>query len=195
MTRVSVFGLGYVGAVSVACLADRGHSVIGVDVNPAKVDLIGSGRSPIVEAGLEALLRKGVDEGRIRATTDTALAIQESDVSLVCVGTPSNPNGSLDLTYVQRVSEEIGTALAAKEGYHVVVARSTMLPGSTGSTVIPALEEHSGIEIDQIVPGEKLLNSSIGAQRRDPGIIILVKMPLASEQGSDLDRPVVVTDS
>jgi GDP-mannose 6-dehydrogenase len=144
MTRVSVFGLGYVGAVSVACLADRGHSVIGVDVNPAKVDLIGSGRSPIVEAGLEALLRKGVDEGRIRATTDTALAIQESDVSLVCVGTPSNPNGSLDLTYVQRVSEEIGTALAGKEGYHVVVARSTMLPGSTGSTVIPALEEHSG---------------------------------------------------
>lgn len=144
MTRVSVFGLGYVGAVSVACLADRGHSVIGVDVNPAKVDLIGSGRSPIVEAGLEALLRKGVDEGRIRATTDTALAIQESDVSLVCVGTPSNSNGSLDLTYVQRVSEEIGAALARKEGYHVVVARSTMLPGSTGSTVIPALEEHSG---------------------------------------------------
>lgn len=144
MARVSVFGLGYVGAVSVACLADRGHYVIGVDVNAAKADLIGSGRSPIVEAGLEDLLRKGVAAGRIRATTDTALAIAESDLSLICVGTPSNANGSLDLSYVRRVSEQIGDALAAKTGYHVVIARSTMLPGSTESTVIPALEQHSG---------------------------------------------------
>jgi GDP-mannose 6-dehydrogenase len=144
MARVSVFGLGYVGAVSVACLADRGHDVIGVDVNAAKADLIGSGRSPIVEAGLEDLLCKGVAAGRIRATTDTALAIAETDLSLVCVGTPSNANGSLDLSYVRRVSEQIGDALAAKASYHVVIARSTMLPGSTESTVIPALEQHSG---------------------------------------------------
>jgi GDP-mannose 6-dehydrogenase len=144
MARVSVFGLGYVGAVSVACLADRGHDVIGIDVNAAKADLIASGRSPIVEAGLEDLLRKGVAAGRIRATTDTALAIAQTDLSLICVGTPSNANGSLDLSYVRRVSEQIGDALAAKTIYHVVIARSTMLPGSTESTVIPALEQHSG---------------------------------------------------
>jgi GDP-mannose 6-dehydrogenase len=144
MARVSVFGLGYVGAVSVACLADRGHAVIGVDVNPDKVERIGAGRSPIIEAGLDELLRKGVASGRIQATADTAQAIAESDVSLVCVGTPSNANGSLDLSYVRRVSEAIGAALARKSSYHVVVARSTMLPGSTESAVVPALERHSG---------------------------------------------------
>jgi len=144
MARVSVFGLGYVGAVSVACLAERGHSVIGVDVNADKVERIGAGRSPIIEAGLDELLRKGVSSGRVRATTDSAQAIAESDVSLVCVGTPSNANGSLDLSYVRRVSEMIGSELAAKSSYHVVVARSTMLPGSTESTVIPALAQRSG---------------------------------------------------
>lgn len=144
MARVSIFGLGYVGAVSVACLADHGHEVIGVDVNPAKVDAIGAGRSPIIESGLEELLRRGVESGRIRATTDTAAAVRDTDVSFICVGTPSQPNGSLDLSYVQRVCEEIGGALAAKAGFHVVVARSTMLPGSTEEVVVPALESSSG---------------------------------------------------
>ncbi len=144
MARVSVFGLGYVGAVSVACLAEQGHQVIGVDVNPAKVDAIGAGKSPIVEAGLEALLHAGVASGRIRATTDTAEAIRDSDVSFICVGTPSQANGSLDLGYVQRVCEAIGQALADKQGFHVVVVRSTMLPGSTEEVVIPALEAGSG---------------------------------------------------
>ena len=144
MARVSVFGLGYVGAVSVACLADQGHDVIGVDVNAAKVDHIGAGKSPIIEAGLGELLKAGVDAGRIRATTDTAAAVRDTDVSFVCVGTPSNPNGSLDLQYVRRVSEEIGAAIAQKDGFHVVVARSTMLPGSVDEVVIPALEEKSG---------------------------------------------------
>jgi GDP-mannose 6-dehydrogenase len=144
MARVSVFGLGYVGAVSVACLADAGHEVVGVDVNPLKTDAIGSGRSPIVEVGLEDLLRAGVESGRIRATNDTAEAIRQSDVSLVCVGTPSQANGSLDLGYVQRVCEEIGREIAEKDGFHVVVARSTMLPGSTEGVVVPALEAASG---------------------------------------------------
>jgi GDP-mannose 6-dehydrogenase len=143
MARVSVFGLGYVGAVSVGCLADHGHDVVGVDVNPDKVAAIAAGRSPIVEHGLGELLRKGVASGRIRATTDTAEAIRTSDVSLVCVGTPSQPNGSLDLAYVRRVCEEIGAALAGKPGFHVVVARSTMLPGSTEEVVVPALESRS----------------------------------------------------
>ena len=144
MARVSVFGLGYVGAVSVACLADHGHDVIGVDVDPDKVDAIGAGRCPIVEAGLEDLLRAGIESGRGRATTDTAEAVAGSDVSFICVGTPSQANGSLDLSYVQRVSEEIGAALAAKDAFHVVVARSTMLPGSTEEVVVPALESASG---------------------------------------------------
>ena len=144
MARVSVFGLGYVGAVSVACLADHGHEVVGVDVNPDKVDAIAAGRSPIVEAGLDDLLQAGVAAGRVRATTDTAAAVRDTDVSFVCVGTPSQPNGSLELGYVQRVCEQIGAVLAEKDGFHVVVARSTMLPGSTEEIVVPALESRSG---------------------------------------------------
>lgn len=144
MTTISIFGLGYVGSVSIACLADSGHEVIGVDVNPTKVNMINEGHSPIIEEGLDDLLKKGVNADRIRATCDTARAIHESDVSFICVGTPSHANGSLDLTYVRRVCEDIGQALAAKPGYHVVVARSTMLPGSTEEVVIPSLERASG---------------------------------------------------
>jgi GDP-mannose 6-dehydrogenase len=143
MAGVSVFGLGYVGAVSVACLAERGHEVVGVDVNPTKVGMIGDGKSPIIEPGLEELLARGVAEGRIAATTDAVAAVRDTQISLVCVGTPSRANGSLDLAYVERVSEEIGAGLAAKDGYHVVVARSTMLPGSTEEAVVRPLERTS----------------------------------------------------
>lgn len=144
MTTISVFGLGYVGSVSVACFAENGHQVIGVDVNPTKVEMIKEGQSPIIEKGLTGLIRKGVDGGRIQATTDAAQAVHDSDVSIVCVGTPSNPNGSLNLSYVRRVCADIGQALAHKEGYHVVLLRSTMLPGSTEQVVIPTLEQASG---------------------------------------------------
>ena len=144
MTRVSIFGLGYVGSVSAACLADSGHTVIGVDLSPEKVQAISAGRSPIVEEGLDELMRRGVDAGRIRTTTDAGEAVAGSDVSLICVGTPSNANGSLDLSAVERVAEDIGAALGRKDGYHVVVVRSTMLPASTEKHVIPALERGSG---------------------------------------------------
>ena len=144
MTRVSIFGLGYVGSVSAACLADLGHEVIGVDVSQEKLAAIGAGRSPIVEEGLDDLMAAGVASGRIRTTADVASAIAESDVSLICVGTPSRANGSLDLTAVERVAESIGQALAEKGERHVVVARSTMLPGSTEEVVVPALERSSG---------------------------------------------------
>ncbi len=144
MSSISIFGLGYVGAVSAACFADYGHRVVGVDVNPAKVEMIQEGHSPIVEKGLEELLRKGVYEGRISATTDTKAAVLESDVSLICVGTPSQANGSLDLSYVKRVCEGIGAALAEKPGYHTIVLRSTVLPGTTEDLVLPILEEASG---------------------------------------------------
>jgi GDP-mannose 6-dehydrogenase len=142
--RVSVFGLGYVGCVSAASFAGDGHEVVGVDVNAGKVAAINAGRSPIVEPGLDELLARCCAEGRLRATTDTAEAIRDSEVSLLCVGTPSRKNGSLDLTYLERVSEQVGAALKGKPGYHVVVVRSTVLPGTTHGVVIPALERESG---------------------------------------------------
>src|SRR5215217_7409487 len=142
--KVSVFGLGYVGSVSAAAFAADGHEVVGVDVNPEKVAAVNAGRSPIVEPGLEQMLKNGVESGRLRATTSTAEAIAETDLSLVCVGTPSRKNGSLDLQYLVRVCEQIGDALAEKPTYHVVVVRSTVLPGTTHGHVIPTLEAHSG---------------------------------------------------
>ncbi|MFL6209337.1 MAG: nucleotide sugar dehydrogenase [Pyrinomonadaceae bacterium] len=142
--KLSVFGLGYVGCVSAACFAKEGHEVVGVDVNATKVEIINNGQSPIVEAGIGELIGEMVGVGRLRATTDSTRAVQESEVSLVCVGTPSNTNGSLDLTYVTRVCEEIGAALKQKTAPHVVVIRSTMLPGTIETVVVPVLETHSG---------------------------------------------------
>jgi GDP-mannose 6-dehydrogenase len=142
--QVSVFGLGYVGSVSAASLAADGHQVVGVDVNEGKVASVNAGRSPIIEPGLEELLGRAVGEQRLRATTDTSDAIGSTEVSLVCVGTPSRKNGSLDLTYLERVCEQIGAALRDKPAYHVVVVRSTVLPGTTHGVVIPALERQSG---------------------------------------------------
>jgi len=142
--RLSVFGLGYVGCVSAACFAREGHEVTGVDVNATKVGIINEGRSPIVEAGIGELIDEMVATKRLRATTETRNAVRNSEVSLVCVGTPSNTNGSLDLKYVQRVCEEIGEALAGKREGHVVVIRSTMLPGTIERVVVPALEAASG---------------------------------------------------
>ena len=142
--KLSVFGIGYVGCVSAACFAKAGHDVIGVDLNPTKVEIINSGKSPIVETGIEELISETVSAGRLRATTAPAEAIMNSDVSLVCVGTPSNANGSLDLDHVKSVCEEIGVALRNKLERHTVVIRSTMLPGTVGSLVMTTLEEHSG---------------------------------------------------
>jgi GDP-mannose 6-dehydrogenase len=142
--NVSVFGLGYVGSVSAACLAADGHTVVGVDVNADKVATLEEGRSPIVEKGLEELIRGGRASGRLRATTSTAEAIASTDLSLLCVGTPSRRNGSLDLTYLERVCAQVGEALAGKTAYHVVVVRSTVLPGTAHDVVIPTLERTSG---------------------------------------------------
>ncbi|WP_419784515.1 nucleotide sugar dehydrogenase [Maridesulfovibrio sp.] len=142
--KVSVFGLGYVGAVSAGCLAKEGHSVIGVDPNQTKVDIINSGQTPIIEDQIGDILRDAVQGGILRATVSAEEAVMESDISLVCVGTPSKANGSLDLTYVERVCGEIGAVLKGKDEFHVVVIRSTILPGSMRSVVIPALESGSG---------------------------------------------------
>lgn len=142
--KISVFGIGYVGAVSAACLARDGHIVVAVDSNDAKAALIASGKSPIVEPGLDAVLQNAAASQRLTWTQSAEEAAQASDLSLVCVGTPSHPNGSLDLTYVKRVSEQIGRALKLKREFHSVVMRSTMLPGTMDEVVIPILEEISG---------------------------------------------------
>lgn len=141
--KLSIFGLGYVGCVSAACFAKEGHTVTGVDVNATKAEMINSGNSPIIEAGIGPLLDEVVKANRLSATTDSIAAVRNTDVSLVCVGTPSNANGSLDLRYVTRVCEEIGAALKDKTERHIVVIRSTMLPGTIESVVTPTLEEHS----------------------------------------------------
>jgi len=141
--KVSVFGLGYVGSVSAASFAADGHTVVGVDVNPDKVASLNEGRSPIVEKGLDDLIKTAAANGSLRATTSTDEAVQATDLSLLCVGTPSRKNGSLDLSYLTRVCEQIGTALKSKSDYHVVVVRSTVLPGTTHEIVIPTLEKAS----------------------------------------------------
>jgi GDP-mannose 6-dehydrogenase len=142
--RVSVFGLGYVGSVSAASFAADGHTVVGVDVNPDKVASLNEGRSPIVESGLDELIRAAAGGGSLRATTSTTEAVTATELSLLCVGTPSRKNGSLDLSYLERVCQQIGGALRTKDGYHVVVVRSTVLPGTTHDVVIPAIEQASG---------------------------------------------------
>lgn len=143
-TALSVFGLGYVGCVSSACFAKEGHRVVGVDVSPLKVEMINSGRATIVESGIGELVAEMVAEGRLTATTDSADAVGRSDMSLICVGTPSRQNGSIDLQYVERVCEEIGAAIAKKNTRHTVVVRSTVLPGTIQRLVIPTLEKASG---------------------------------------------------
>lgn len=140
---VSVFGLGYVGSVTAACLAAKGFRVLGVDVNPGKVELLGSGHSPIVEAGLEELVIAANKTCHLHATTDPMRAVLETEISLVCVGTPSQRNGKLDLSHVENVMTEIGEALKEKDQPHLVALRSTVLPGTTEGVVIPALEKSS----------------------------------------------------
>ena len=142
--KISIFGLGYVGAVSAGCLARDGHRVIGVDPYQPKVDLINAGETPVIEKDIGDIMRQAVAGGRLSATRDVRPAVLDSDISLICVGTPSQANGSLDLKYVCKVCEEIGAVLREKDSFHVVVARSTMLPGSMRSIVIPVLEEFSG---------------------------------------------------
>jgi len=142
--KISIFGMGYVGAVSAGCLAKDGHSVIGVDPNRTKVDLINQGQTPIIEKDIGEMIAATVKDGLLHATDDVRHAVLNTDMSLICVGTPSQLNGNLDLSAVRKVCEQIGAAIKEKKDFHVVVARSTMLPGSMRSVVIPALEEASG---------------------------------------------------
>ena len=143
--KISIMGLGYVGAVSAGCLAKEGHEVIGVDPQQAKVDLVNAGKTPIIEKDIGEIIAAAVAAGNLRATTDVANAVRHTDLSLVCVGTPSLGNGHIDLKFVRRVCEQIGEALRDHPG-HTVVLRSTLLPGSMKSVVIPTLEAASGLK-------------------------------------------------
>lgn len=144
LLKISIFGLGYVGTVSAGCLANDGHDVVGVDPVQTKVDLANSGRSPIVEEQIGDIISSVTASGRLRATTDSHEAIFQTELSFVCVGTPSQPNGNLDLRYIRRICEQIGEALKSKAAWHTVVIRSTILPGTMHNIVIPTLEETSG---------------------------------------------------
>jgi GDP-mannose 6-dehydrogenase len=141
---IAVFGLGYVGAVSAACLSTRGHKVLGVDSNAGKVELINAGRSPVVEKGVDEMIAAAVAGGRLRATTDHRAAIRESELALVCVGTPSRGNGDLDLTHVRRACTDIAEVMRVKDAFTAIVLRSTVLPGTLRHVVIPILESGSG---------------------------------------------------
>lgn len=176
MTRLAVFGIGYVGVVSAACLARDGHQVVAVDVDPAKVAAINEGRSPIVEKGLPELIAHVVAEGRLTATTDARAAVHGSDASFVCVGTPSAADHSIGLDYVKSVCREIGRALVDHPGYHSVIMRSTIVPGTMERVCIPLLEEVSGkragIDFGVGYYPEFLRESTAIQDYGDPGLIV-----------------------
>ncbi|HLH97118.1 MAG TPA: UDP-glucose/GDP-mannose dehydrogenase family protein [Xanthobacteraceae bacterium] len=142
--KISVFGLGYVGAVTSGCLSAMGHCVVGVDQSEAKVDLIKNGSAPVIEKDLEQTIADSVEGGHLTATHDAQAAVLATDLSLICVGTPSRRNGDLDVSSLKVVCSEIGAALKEKDSWHSVVVRSTVLPGTIRGLVIPVLEQSSG---------------------------------------------------
>jgi GDP-mannose 6-dehydrogenase len=182
--QISIFGMGYVGAVCAACMAESGHNVIGIDVSAIKVDQINRGKSPIVEPGLEPLLRRQVAAGRVRATSDVNGSVSASDLSMICVGTPSQKNGGLDLSYVATVTEQIGEALKHRNGHHTVVVRSTVLPGTTRGLVIPILERVSGkkagVDFGVAVNPEFLRESTAIKDYYDPPMTVIGELDTPS---------------
>jgi GDP-mannose 6-dehydrogenase len=195
--------LGYVGTVSAGCLAAEGHQVLGVDPVPAKVDLINRGQSPIIETDIGEIIATVVQEGQLRATHDSAQAICETDLSFVCVGTPSQPNGNLDLRYIRRICEQIGDALKNKAGRHTVVIRSTILPGTMHNIVIPVLEEFSGKKAGKDFGvcnnPEFLREGSAVKDFRSPPKTVIGELEKASgdllaEMFKGMDAPLIRTD-
>jgi len=142
--RISIFGAGYVGTVSSACLAALGHEVVAVDVSSDKIDLINQGRSPVVEDEIDSLVAQGVGRGKLTATMDVATAITRTEVSFISVGTPSAPDGRVSMKAVEEVVATIGRALRDKPGTHAIVMRSTVPPGTAETCTIPILERESG---------------------------------------------------
>jgi GDP-mannose 6-dehydrogenase len=146
--KVSIFGLGYVGCVSLGCLAKDGHNIVGVDLNKTKVDFINRGEATIVENGIAEIISEQHKLGRISATSNAIEAVQKSEISIICVGTPSTTNGHLNLKAIFKVAEEIGKAMTEKEDFHIIVIRSTVLPG-TNAEVCKIVKNHSGKKEDE----------------------------------------------
>ncbi|WP_296251071.1 nucleotide sugar dehydrogenase [Pseudomonas sp. UBA4194] len=201
--RISIFGLGYVGAVCAGCLSARGHDVVGVDVSKAKIDLINSGKSPIVEPGLGELLEQGINTGRLRGTTDFSEAIRATDLSMICVGTPSKKNGDLELNYIESVCREIGLVLRDKSSRHTIVVRSTVLPGTVKNVVIPILEDCSGkkagIDFGVAVNPEFLRESTAIKDYDQPPMTVIGQFDDASGDVlqalyEELDAPIIRKD-
>lgn len=201
MARISVFGIGYVGSVSLACLADHNHYVQGVDINPLKVEMVNNGQSPVIEEGLTELLLKATASGKLSATLNSDEAIQTSDISFICVGTPSLLNGSINLHSIKTVCAEIGESLACKSTYHVVVVRSTILPGSMEDELIPILERYSGKKAGQdfgvVFNPEFLREGSSIKDFYDPPFTILAgtdskSITLVSDLYSFIDAQLIV---
>lgn len=194
--RISVFGLGYVGVVTAACLAQDGHKVIGVDVEQSKVELINKGRAPIIEEKIEDLIQAGKRSGRLTATTDAQRGIEESDMAIVCVGTPSlTGNGGLDTRYVESVTAEIGDLIHGRPRPFLFVLRSTVLPGTTRSLVIPILEEHAGRPVgdgfDVVFHPEFLREgTSVHDFYNPPKIVVGERVPGHGAQVFDLYRSI-----
>ena len=145
--NISLFGLGYVGSVTAACLARNGHFVIGIDIKREKVEAINEGNSPVFEKGIDELINEVVVDGRLKATISANDAVKNSEISLICVGTPSNLDGSINLEHIKRVCSDIGRAMKTKNKFHVVVIRSTILPGTAENILIPILVRELGKKI------------------------------------------------
>jgi len=201
--RISIFGLGYVGTVSCGCLAQAGHEVFGVDPVQAKAQLINAGQSPVIEANIGEIISQAVKAGRLRATQDQHQAIHETELSFVCVGTPSQINGNLDVTYVRRVCEQIGQALKDKPTRHTIVVRSTILPGTMHGLVIPVLEEFSGkkagLDFGVCNNPEFLREGSAVMDFNFPPKIVIGELDKASGDTlaalyADLDAPLIRTN-
>lgn len=187
--RIAVLGMGYVGCVTAACLAREGHEVIGVDVSQVKLDALMSGKAPVDEPGLDELIGEAVREGRLSASQNVADAIGKSDISLICVGTPSEPSGRIDLSFVKRVCEQIGAALSARPAGHVVVVRSTMLPGCMAEVVHPILEQTSGQKVGghfhTVFNPEFLREGTAIKDYQNPPVVVV---GTDSQRGSDIMR-------
>lgn len=201
--KISILGMGYVGAVCSACLSRNGHEVIGVDIDKTKVDILNEGRSPIIEKDLEETIASGVDKGLLSATTNSIQAVQESSVSIICVGTPSNTNGSLNLDYIKQVCKEIGLAIKDKKERHVVVMRSTVLPGTGYELAIPTIEKYSGKKLGEgfgYVSNPEFLRESTAIYDfyHPPKTIIgesdVVSGDLVAALYQDLDAPLIRTE-
>ncbi|HJS71718.1 MAG TPA: nucleotide sugar dehydrogenase [Acidimicrobiia bacterium] len=175
--NLAVFGLGYVGSVTAACLAEDGHQVLGVDSNRKKVVILNSGRGPIREPGLDDLISSGIASGRLEATVDSLAAVEQSDAALICVGTPSRPDGSIELDHVRNVVAEIGRALRGRATPYTVILRSTVLPGTTRDVVLPILESTSGLTVGEHLdlcfnPEFLREGSSLKDYREPPKIVV-----------------------